>query len=72
MTVCIILHNLIIDVEGIEYTQAYVAQHGAAGEKADHGPKHPPLYQADDDDDDDDANVKRKQLIAELIAFISM
>jgi len=51
MTVCIILHNLIIDVEGVEHTQAYVAQHGAAEEEADHGPRHPPLDQVDDDDE---------------------
>jgi len=52
MMVCIILHNLIIDVEGVEHTQAYVAQHGAAEEEADHGPRHPPLNQVDDDDDE--------------------
>jgi len=69
MTVCIILHNLIIDVEGVEHTQAYVAQHGATEEEADHGARHPPLNQVDDDDE---ANAKRKQLIAELIAFKSM
>ena len=69
MTVCIILHNLIIDVEGVEHTQEYVAQHGAAEEEADHGPRHPPLDQVDDDDE---VNAKRKQLIAELIAFKSM
>ena len=68
--VCIILHNLIIDVEGVEHTQAYVAQHGVAEEEADHGLRHPPLNQVDDDDDE--ANAKRKQLIAELIAFKSM
>ena len=70
MMVCIILHNLIIDVEGVEHTQAYVAQHGVAEEEADHGLRHPPLNQVDDDDNE--ANAKRKQLIAELIAFKSM
>jgi len=62
------LTSTVIDVEGVEHTQTYVAQHGAAEEEADHSPRHP-LYQADDDDD---TNVKRKQLIAELIVFKSM
>jgi len=63
--VCIILHNLIIDVEGVEHTQEY----GAAEEEVDHSTRHSPLDQGDDDDE---ANAKRKQLIAELIAFKSM
>jgi hypothetical protein len=68
MTVAIILHNLIIDVEGLDFTQPYVGPHGADDEEVDHGPRHNPLFQEDGDVDE----AKRRQLVAEIVAFKCM
>lgn len=68
MTVAIILHNLIIDVEGLDHTQAYITQHGVDDEEADHGPRHAPLFQEDEDIDE----AKRRQLVREIVAFKTM
>jgi hypothetical protein len=65
ITVAIILHNLIIDVEGHEHTERFLGRHGAQEEEEDHGPHHPPLFEVENGD----TNTRREQLIDELVAF---
>jgi hypothetical protein len=66
ITAAIILHNLIIDIEGHEHTQDLLPQHGVHEELEDWGPRHAPNYQGEEED------AKRRQLVAELIAYKSM
>jgi hypothetical protein len=66
ITVAIILHNLIIDVEGHDHTRDLLPQHGRDEEVEDRGPRHAPMYQEDDDD------AKRRQLVMELVAYKCM
>lgn len=64
ITVCIILHNLIIDVEGLEQTAEHFPFHGRAQEEEDGVV----LVPADVDVDE----VKRMQLVAEIVAYKGM
>ena len=66
VTAAIILHNLIIDIEGHEHTQDLLPRHGVDEEQEDRGPRHAPNYQGQDED------TKRRQLVAELLAYKSM
>ena len=65
ITAAIILHNLIIDVKGHDHTHNLLPQHGGDEEQEDHGPSHAPEYHEGDD-------AKRRQLVAELVAYKCM
>ncbi|KAJ8516129.1 hypothetical protein ONZ45_g6524 [Pleurotus djamor] len=64
IAVCCIIHNLIIDVEGLDKTGAFLGRHGAREEVEDTGEFH----QVASDEPGND-NSKRQQLINELVAF---
>ena len=69
ITVSIILHNLIIDVEGTASGQQFKPTHPAAQEEADTG-----TYDQEEDDEEENAEeeegeAKRCCLTAELLAF---
>ena len=66
ITVTIILHNLIIDVEGTASSQYFQPEHLGAQEVADTGDHE---EEENDDEDNDEGEVKQWQLIAELLAF---
>jgi hypothetical protein len=66
ITTAIILHNLIIDVEGNTFAAHFVAEHGQEEELMDRGGQDEP-----EGDDEAPGIAKRRQLIAELIAFHS-
>jgi hypothetical protein len=66
ITVAIILHNLIIDVEGNSFASHFLPNHGREQEFEDRGGQHEPQ-----DGDEDHGVAKRKELVAELIAFKS-
>ena len=66
ITVAIILHNLIIDVEGNSFASRFAPDHGREQELEDRG------GQDEQQGGDDDGEVKRRELVAELIAFRSM
>ncbi|KAG6878043.1 hypothetical protein C0992_008711 [Termitomyces sp. T32_za158] len=65
ITVAIILHNLIIDVEGSTSAVQFLHQHGREEEIEDGGFYTEPYA---GDDGGDDREQKRRQLIAEIIA----
>jgi hypothetical protein len=67
ITNSIILHNLIIDVEGPNFAQYFQADHGQIEEYNDRGQADEP--QGNDLEDGED---KRRLLVAELIAFRNM
>ncbi|KZP09658.1 hypothetical protein FIBSPDRAFT_914037 [Athelia psychrophila] len=67
IAIAIILHNLIIDVEGGEAVEEFLAAHGVQEEVEDHGLPHIPQ---DNDVADDD--TKRRTLVAEIVAFRQM
>ena len=62
----IILHNLIIDVEGGSFISHFISDHSHEQEFEDRGSQHEPL-----DDDEDNGVAKRRELVAELVAFKS-
>lgn len=64
ITIAIILHNLIIDVEGGRFAAYFMEDHGHGEEQEDHGGEEQPF----DGMDDQDGEVKRRLLVAELIA----
>jgi hypothetical protein len=66
ITVAIILHNLILDVEG-QSTQ-FVDIHMPMDEQEDCGQPEQ-LYNDDDNDENDADGLKRCQLVAELLVF---
>jgi hypothetical protein len=66
ITVAIILHNLIIDVEGDSFASHFISDHSHEQEFEDRGCQHELL-----DDDEDNGVAKRKELVAELVAFKS-
>ena len=66
ITVAIILHNLVIDVEGNSFASHFLSDHGHEQEFEDRGRHHEPLG-----DDEDNGVAKRNELVAELIAFKS-
>jgi len=65
ITAAIILHNLIIDVEGHDHTHNLLPQHGGDEGKEDHGPRHASEYHKGDD-------AMQRQLVAEFIAYKCM
>ena len=62
----VILHNLIIDVEGNSFASHFLPDHGHEQEFEDRGRHHEPL-----EDDEDNGEAKQKELVAELITFKS-
>jgi hypothetical protein len=66
ITVAIILHNLIIDVEGNSFASHFLTDHGHEQEFEDRGGQHEPQ-----EDDENNGVAKRRELVAELIAFNS-
>jgi len=65
ITIAIILHNLIIDVEGSKSAAHFARDHHQTEEFEDHGAQ-------DELMDGDDDKVKRRELVAELVAFHEM
>jgi hypothetical protein len=68
ITVAIILHNLIIDVEGNSFLPHFLPDHGHDEELEDGGGQHEPQFEGDDEDN---GVAKRRELVEELIAFKS-
>jgi hypothetical protein len=66
ITIAIILHNLIIDVEGKASGQHFQLAHPASQEEVDTGINN---EEENDDDDFEEGEVKRCQLTAELLVF---
>jgi DDE superfamily endonuclease len=64
ITIAIILHNLIIDVEGQQSGALFAPLHTAVHEREDHGER-----DAVRGDDAEDGELKRQRLIAELLAY---
>jgi hypothetical protein len=64
ITIAIILHNIIIDVEGQEFGAYYSPEHGGDKELDDQGPNDEPA--------EGDSDAKRRELVAELMAFWEM
>jgi hypothetical protein len=64
ITVAIILHNLIIDVEGYEFGAVFAPFHMGAQEAEDRGER----FEAPPNDGEEDGEHKRMFLIAELLA----
>jgi hypothetical protein len=62
VTIAIILHNIVVQVEGEEFGAHFAAAHGAAEEGEDRGDPHPVAGEATD-------NAKRRRLVAEIVAF---
>ncbi len=62
ITIAVILHNLIIDVEGSKSAAHFAKDHHRTDEFEDHGIHDEPMNGNDDE-------AKRKELVAELIAF---
>ena len=62
ITIAIILHNIIIDVEGQEFGAYFAAEHGIDEELDDRGPNDEPA-------EGQDLDAKRRELVAELMAF---
>ncbi|KZP08128.1 hypothetical protein FIBSPDRAFT_914335 [Athelia psychrophila] len=67
ITIAIIIHNIIINVEGGDAVQNFLAAHGAQEELEDHGLPHVPQEGGVVDDD-----AKRWTLVAEIVAFRKM
>jgi hypothetical protein len=68
ITIAIILHNLIIDVEGPNFAHYFQADHGQGEENDDRDDADEPQ----DNDLVEDSEDKRRLLVAELVAFRSM
>lgn len=66
ITVAIILHNLIIDIEGHPFASHFLSDHSCEQEFGDRGIGHEPL-----EDNEESGVAKQKELVAELIAFKS-
>ena len=64
MTIAIILHNLVIDVEGAKSGGVFAATHTRAQEQEDRGESDEAL-----EDDEEAGEIKRKQLVAEIAAY---
>jgi hypothetical protein len=65
VTVAIILHNLIIDVEGYQSGTTFAPFHTQAQEVEDHGDQDLPF----DANMEDAGGEKRSHLVAELLAY---
>ncbi|KAF8217951.1 hypothetical protein K438DRAFT_15277 [Mycena galopus ATCC 62051] len=66
VTIAIILHNLVIDVEGGESGAAFLHMHGADQEVQDRGGRDNPL---EPEYANDEGEQKRMQLTAELLVY---
>jgi hypothetical protein len=66
ITVAMILHNLIIDVEGNSFAAHFLADHNHDQELEDRGEEQDPQ-----ENDEDSGVAKQNKLVAELIAFKS-
>jgi len=64
MTIAIILHNLVIDVEGAKSGGVFAATHTHAEEEEDRGEPDEALG-----DEEEAGEEKRKQLVAEIVAY---
>jgi hypothetical protein len=64
ITIAIILHNLVIDVEGQQSGATFAPLHTTIEEREDRGEADAALC-----DDAEDGELKRKRLIAELLAY---
>jgi len=67
ITIAIILHNFIIDVEGMEDTQDILGMDVGGSEDSEGD-----LIGVEEGELSDDADAKRKQLVAEIVAFKGM
>jgi hypothetical protein len=65
VTIAIILHNIVIDVEDEKSVLHFAPLHGPEEEREDRGDRHPALGEATD-------NEKRRRLVAEIVAFKNM
>ncbi|KAF8816059.1 hypothetical protein BYT27DRAFT_7221783 [Phlegmacium glaucopus] len=66
ITIAIIFHNLIIDVEGQTFAAYFAQDHGQAEEEEDRGQVHEPLGAIQN------SEAKQVELVAELMAFQEM
>lgn len=66
ITIAIILHNLVIDVEGVAAGAHFIGEHGHIQEHEDRAI---PEVQGGGQDNEDVGRQKRQRLIDELIAF---
>jgi hypothetical protein len=62
ITIAIIIHNLVIDVEGTNAGIHFVGEHSPAQEEEDRGPRH-------DNINIQNRNGKRERLVAEVVAY---
>ena len=67
MTIAIILHNLVIDIEGAAKGADFAPVHTQVEEEEDRGPADPPI-----DHDEQGGEAKRQHLVEELLAFRQM
>ncbi|KIK73087.1 hypothetical protein PAXRUDRAFT_796128, partial [Paxillus rubicundulus Ve08.2h10] len=67
ISICIILHNLVVEVEGGQHGAYFALQHGRVEEEEDRGPHEEPL-----EEENPDGEAKRRKLVEELFAFQSM
>jgi len=73
MTVCIILHNLVVEVEGIDTELEALDIHGQDEEAEDNAAVDRQADQIDNDNANDEvANQRRRELVNELTAFAEM
>ena len=68
ITIAIILHNLVIDVEGGDAAEHFINLHQQGEELNDYEVVDEPLFDGDDDDDE----ARCRQLVAELMAYRAM
>ena len=68
ITIAIILHDLIIDVEGSKSAGHFAQDHGHAEEYIDRGQGDAPL----EGEDVENVEAKRKELVTKLLAFSEM
>ena len=68
ITIAIILHNFIIDIEGLEGTQDILGRDAGGSEDSEND-----LLGVEEEEElSDDADAKRRQLVAEIVAFKGM
>ncbi|KIK72232.1 hypothetical protein PAXRUDRAFT_181099, partial [Paxillus rubicundulus Ve08.2h10] len=67
ITICIILHNLVIEVEGVQHRVYFASQHTIEQEEDDRGPCDEPL-----EGENLSGEEKQCKLVEELIAFQQM
>lgn len=67
LTICIILHNVVIEVEGGQHGAYFAGQHGRAEEEEDRGPHDEPQERGNPDGEE-----KRQKLVEEFFFFQNM